>query len=152
MPGERILEIGPGTGYYTVTVAARLGPHGVIDVVDVRRRFLDHTVELARRRGLENVVPALADGALLPYPDGRFDAAYLVTVLGEIADQEAALRELRRVLKPGGRLVVGEIFVDPDFPSLRTLVLRAGAAGLALERHTGTSLGYFARFVVAPSS
>ena len=52
-------------------------------------------------------------------------------MLGEIPDPEAALGELRRVLKPAGRLVVGEIFIDPDFPRLAWLVRRARAAGVS---------------------
>ena len=144
--GERILELGPGTGYYTLPVAARLEPAGVLEILDIRQSFLDHTVEHARHRGLTNIVPSLGDGGALPYPDGYFDAAYLITVLGEIPDPEAALSELGRVLKPAGRLVVGEIFIDPDFPRLGWLVECARGAGLLLERRSGSSLGYFARF------
>jgi hypothetical protein len=52
-------------------------------------------------------------------------------------------------VKPDGRIVVGEIFIDPDFPRLGWLVGRALAAGLLLERRTGSPLGYFARFRAA---
>jgi ubiquinone/menaquinone biosynthesis C-methylase UbiE len=82
----------------------------------------------------------------MPYPDGRFDAAYLVAVLGEIPDQAAALGELARVLAPGGRLVVGELFGDPHWVSPARLRARAADAGLELVRRSGTPLGYFARF------
>jgi ubiquinone/menaquinone biosynthesis C-methylase UbiE len=145
-PGERMLEVGPGTGYYTVPVAARLQPEGILDILDVRQRFLDHTVERARRRGIVNVVATRGDGGLLPYQDRFFDAVYLVSVLGEIPNPEAGLREFRRVLKPTGRLVVGEIFIDPDFPRIGWLVQRARAAGLQLERRTGSPLAYCACF------
>ena len=144
--GERILEVGPGTGYYTLPVAARLEPAGALEILDVRQSFLDQTFRRARKRGLTNVVPKLGDGRSLPYPSSCFDAACLITVLGEIPDPEAALGEVRRVLKPAGRLVVGEILIDPDFTTLRWLVRHARAAGLVLERHTGTQVGYFARF------
>ena len=83
---------------------------------------------------------------LLPFPDRSFDAAYLVSVLGEIPDPAAALAELRRVLKPGGRLVIGEIFLDPDFPRFGWLVEQALARGLRLERRSGSTLAYFAEF------
>ena len=145
-PGERVLEVGPGSGFYSVPVAARLMPGGVLEIVDVRQGFLDHTVRRARKHGLANVEPTLSDGTSLPYPDGRFDAAYLVSVLGELPDPQAGLRELRRVLRPGGRLVVGEIFIDPDFPRLSWLTARARDAGFRLERRTGGGLAYFARF------
>ncbi len=82
----------------------------------------------------------------MPYPDGTFDAACMTVVLGEIPDQDAALRELHRVLKPGGRLVVGELFLDfhmVPFPALRG---RAEAAGFRFERRLGGPLDYYARF------
>ena len=72
-----------------------------------------------------------------------FDAAYLVTVLGEVPDQDAALRELRRVLKPKGRLVVGELFGDPHMVGEASLRRRATAAGLRFGRRVGPRLGYF---------
>ena len=71
-----------------------------------------------------------ATRSALPYDDDSFDAAYLVTVLGEIPDQDAALRELARVLQPGGRLVVGELFGDPHMVTSGKLRERAGARGL----------------------
>ena len=145
-PGERMLEVGPGTGYYTVAVAARLAPEGVLELLEVRQRYLDHTMARAAAAGLTNVVPNLGDGAALPYPDGAFDAAFLVTVLGEIPDPDAALSDLRRVLKPTGRLVVGEALIDPDFCTPRWLVVHAAAAGLRAEHRIGTPLGYFASF------
>ena len=144
--GERILEVGPGTGYYTLSVAARLGPDGVVEIVDVRQSFLDHTAARARRHALRNVVPTLVAGGTLPFPDRSFDAAYLVTVLGELPDPQAALCDLGRVLKPSGRLVVGEIAIDPDFHRRGRLVALVRTAGLRLERTTGGPLAYYARF------
>lgn len=82
----------------------------------------------------------------LPYTDDLFDGAFLVQALGEIPDQEAALRELHRVIKPGGRLVVGELFADPQWVPFRVLMPRARRVGFELERRVGGRLGYFARF------
>ena len=119
----------------------------VLDVLDVQQEMLDHTVRRAQEHSIENITPTRADARELPYPDDSFDGAYLVTVLGEIPDQDAALRELARVLKPGGRLVVGELFGDPHMVTLGALKQRAGAAGLAFERVVGPNpLGFFARF------
>ena len=146
VPGERVLEVGPGTGYYSLHVADWISPGGHLDIFDLQQQMLDHTMAAAARAGQSNLVPAHGDARRLPYPDASFDAAYLTAVLGEIPDQDAALRELARVLKPGGRLVVGELFGDPHWVSPKRLRRRAEAAGLAFVRRDGSPLGYFARF------
>jgi ubiquinone/menaquinone biosynthesis C-methylase UbiE len=144
--GERILEVGPGTGYYTLAVARRLGEEGRLDILDVQPEMLDHTARRASEGGLGNVVPAQSDARSLPYPDECFDAAFICMTLGEVPEPEAALRELGRVLRPGGRLVVGESYFDPHVVRLGALRGLAEAAGLTFERRTGGRLGYFGRF------
>jgi ubiquinone/menaquinone biosynthesis C-methylase UbiE len=144
--GERILEVGPGTGYYALEVAEWITPGGTLAIFDLQQEMLDHTMRGAAERALGNVEPTQGDARELPYPDASFDAAYLVTVLGEIPDQDAALRELRRVLKPGGRLVVGELMGDPHIVMFGRLREQAEAAGLRFDRRLGGVLGYFARF------
>lgn len=146
-PKERLLEIGPGTGYYTLPVAARL-EKGKVEVFDLQQEFLDLVAGRAGERGLTNVVGWQGDAQDLLFEDNRFDGAFLVTVLGEIPDQEAALRELARVVKPGGRVVFGEVAFDPHIVPLDSLKQRAHAAGLQFERREGTPLGYVARFAV----
>jgi ubiquinone/menaquinone biosynthesis C-methylase UbiE len=116
-----------------------------VDVFDIQQEMLDHTMERAAERGLTNLRPTRGDARALPYGDNSFDAAVLVTVLGEIPDQDAALRELERVLLPGGRLIVGELFGDPHMVTLDALRRRAEAAGLVFERHVGPKLAFFAR-------
>jgi ubiquinone/menaquinone biosynthesis C-methylase UbiE len=149
-PGERILEIGPGTGYYTLDVAEWVGPQGTVEIFDIQQEFLDHTMERARERGLENVVPTQGDATDLPYPDESVDAVLLTAVLGEIPDRAAALREIARVLRPGGRLVVGELFGDPHFTTFNSLQGQCGDAALRLEQRSGNWFAYFARFAAGP--
>jgi ubiquinone/menaquinone biosynthesis C-methylase UbiE len=143
-PGERVLEVGPGTGYYSLPLAEWLGADGRLDVYDLQQEMLDHTERRAREAGV-TVHPRHGDARQLPYDDETFDAALLVTVLGEIPDQVQALREVRRVLKPDGRLVVGELAGDPHVVFPKALERRASEAGLRLERRDGSALGYFAR-------
>jgi ubiquinone/menaquinone biosynthesis C-methylase UbiE len=145
-PGERVLEVGPGTGYYSLHLAQWLGADGTLDVFDLQQEMLDLTVLRAREQGLSNIIPTRGDAQALPYPDGAFDAAYLVATLGEIPDQEKGLRELRRVLKPHGRLVVGEVFTDPHRVPFGTLLARAEKVGMRFEGRLGGTLGYYARF------
>ncbi|MGN6187766.1 MAG: class I SAM-dependent methyltransferase [Conexibacter sp.] len=149
-PGQRILEVGPGTGYYALHVARWVAPDGRLDIFDLQQEMLDHTLLAAERQGVaEHLIAVQGDARSLPYEDDCFDAAYLVTVLGEIPDQEAALRELARVVRPGGRVVVGELFGDPHWVSPRKLRERAARAGLRFEHRLGSPLGYFARFAPA---
>jgi len=138
--GETVLEVGPGTGYYTLTVAPAVDR---LHIFDLQPEMLDHTMRRAGEAGVVNVEPRQGDARSLPYADGVFDAAYLVTVLGEIPDQEAAMRELRRVVRPGGRVVVGELFGDPHMVVEGALRRRAEAVGLRFERRVGPRLGYF---------
>ena len=141
-----MLEVGPGTGYYALHVAEWLEPGGTLDVLDLQQVMLDHVMRRGQECGIENIVPTRGDARILPYPEGSFDAAYLTVVLGEIPDQEQALQELHRVLKPGGRLVVGEVFLDFHMIPFGTLRERAEVAGLSFERWLGGPLGYFASF------
>ena len=147
--GERVLELGPGTGYYTLAVASALDG-GTLDIFDISQEFLDSVMGEARDRGIENIVATQGDARTLPYGDASFDAAFLVAVLGEIPDQDAGLRELARVLRPRGRLVVGEWAAsgDPHAVMFGTLRRRAENAGFALERRHGGRLAYFASFRV----
>src|SRR5262245_23264836 len=132
--GERILELGPGIGVHALSVAASLAPSGTLEVIDIQQPMLDHLARRAATAGVVNIVPKTGDGQTLPYPSASFDGAYLIDVLGEMRDPCAVLQELRRTLRPGGRLVIGEHFIDPDFVSLRSLKSRARDAGFTFER------------------
>ena len=140
-PGERMLEIGPGTGLQSLHVAGQLGAAGRLDIVDIQRPMLDH---VTRRDTSGVIVATQADARELPFGEGVFDAVYLVTALGEIPDPGAVLREVRRVVRPGGRLVVGEFF-DRHFVSLVRLLREANAADLELAAVIGPPFAYFAR-------
>jgi SAM-dependent methyltransferase len=144
--GERILEVGPGIGIHSIPVADSLAPEGSLDILDVQQEMLDDVMRRAERAGVGNITPCLGSAHRLPYPDGAFDGAYLIGVLGEIPDGPAALRELRRVLKPEGRLVIGEVFFDSDFVRLGALAKLAAAAGFVFERKAGGAQTYLARF------
>jgi ubiquinone/menaquinone biosynthesis C-methylase UbiE len=145
-PGQRVLEIGPGTGYYSLHAARWLEPGGTLEILDVQQEMLDHTMRRARSLGVSNIVPTQGDAQALPYPDDHFDSAYLVATLGEVPDKGRALRELRRVLKRDGRLVVGEVLLDPHRVSLDELGRLTDASGLDHERTLTGRFGYFAAF------
>ncbi|MGH2889408.1 MAG: methyltransferase domain-containing protein, partial [Solirubrobacteraceae bacterium] len=72
-PGERALEVGPGTGLFSLPVARALGPQGALEVTDVQQAMLDHTLAAAREEGIDNIAATCADAQRLPYPDDSFD-------------------------------------------------------------------------------
>ena len=142
-PGQTILEVGPGTGYYSLDVARWIAPTGRLHIYDLQQKMLDHTMRRAHQAGVANIEPRRGDARRLPYDDATFDAAYLVAVLGEIPDQDAALAELARVLRPGGTLVVGELMGDPHMVTARALRERGERAGLDFARRAGPPFAYF---------
>jgi ubiquinone/menaquinone biosynthesis C-methylase UbiE len=145
--GERLLEVGPGTGVYALPMAERVGPKGTVAGLDLQQKMLDNLDLRAARAGTTNLELRQGDATALPYEDASFDGAFLVTVLGEVPDRNAALRELRRVLRPGGRVVFGETALDPHLVTLGRLKREAQAAGLRYDRQLGVApLGFYARF------
>ena len=147
--GENLLEIGPGIGFHSLPAASALVPGGRLEVVDVQQEMLDDLLLRARKRKLANIYPKQGDDRELSYGDNTFDGIYLITVLGEIPDADAALRKMRRVVKPEGRLVIGEFFLDPDFVSFDELCKRTSQAGFTFERKSGPQCAYLARFIPA---
>lgn len=134
-----------GTGYYSCELAGWVGPEGTLELFDLQQKFLDHTMRAATDRGLANLIPTQGDATQLPYEDDSIDAVILTAVLGEIPDQAAALSEIHRVLKPTGRLIVGELFGDPHFTSRGSLRRLGTQVGLELAEVSGPPLGFFAR-------
>ena len=135
-PGERVLELGPGPGAFTVEVGRRVAPGGTLVAVDVQPKMIAAVDGKVQAAGLTNVETHVANAYDLPLEDESVNRTFLVTVLPEIPDRQKALAELRRVLKPGGVLSITEEFLDPDYPLARTTIRWAEEAGFELvERH-----------------
>jgi SAM-dependent methyltransferase len=105
--GERILDMGCGPGFYAAEILQEVGEEGSVVGVDTSAAMLG--VAANRVKGRPNADFRQADATGLPVADGEFDAALSVQVLEYVADATAALRELRRALRPGGRLVVWDV-------------------------------------------
>jgi arsenite methyltransferase len=106
-PGERILDAGCGPGFYVAELLDQVGTEGSVVGVDASPQML--AVAAHRCEGRPNVAFHEAGVSALPVEDESFDRAVCVQVLEYVADVPAALRELRRVLRPGGRLVVWDV-------------------------------------------
>jgi SAM-dependent methyltransferase len=131
---ERVLEIGPGAGYFSVELAGRLDS-GQLDLFDIQPQMLAKARRKLEDAGHHNVgYTAGQAGAALPFPAGTFDAAFLAEVIGEVPDKQACVRSLAVVLKPGGKLVFHEAFPDPDRLSVAELRALCEPAGFVLDR------------------
>lgn len=103
--GMVVADIGAGPGYFTLPLAERVGPRGRVYALDIEPRML----EALRSRGVPPNVEVLQSGeSTLPLPDQSVDLAFLAFVYHELGDRPAMLAEIRRILRPGGRLVVAD--------------------------------------------
>jgi SAM-dependent methyltransferase len=136
--GMRVLDAGCGPGRITIPLAAHVGPEGEVVALDVQESMLSRLADRMLERSIKNVrmiQAALGEGAL---ENEQFDRAIMVTVLGEVPDREAALREIHHALKPGGLLSITEILPDPHYQSRRTVRVIAERVGFNIEEvHTG---------------
>jgi demethylmenaquinone methyltransferase / 2-methoxy-6-polyprenyl-1,4-benzoquinol methylase len=118
-PGDAVLDVCCGTGDLAFELAGRVSPGGRVVGCDFSEAMLDLAREKAARRGLESVRFEWADALQLPYDDARFDAVTVGFGVRNFADRDQGLREMSRVLKPGGRLVILE-FTEPRRPPFST--------------------------------
>lgn len=145
-PGQRVLEIGPGPGRLLIPAAQRVLPRGEVVGLDIQPGMIDRLKAQAAQADVSNLTTILGDATQPHFPPASFDVVYLCTVLGEIPDREAALRQCYAALRPGGRLSITEIFPDPHYQS-RTAVQRlAEAAGFRLQEVQGPWYFFTANF------
>ena len=142
-PGMKVVEVGCGTGTFTVEMAKLVGPTGRVHAVDLQKAMIDKAHVRITEAGLNDRVRFEHRGAYrLPLQEASMDLAVLMAVLAEIPDRALALAEVHRVLKPEARLVVGEeIFLPAYLPpkSVRTLV---EAAGFRFGGHQGSPVSF----------
>jgi len=105
--GERVLDVAAGSGDLALDFARRAGPSGEVWITDINRAMLERGRDRLLDRGLP--LPAVqCDAEALPFPSDYFDCVSVAFGLRNMTDKEAALAEMRRVLKPAGRLLVLE--------------------------------------------
>ncbi len=134
--GETVLDLGSGAGIDVFLAARLVGPKGRAIGIDMTPEMLARARENAVKGGFENV--EFREGRLeaLPVPEGTVDALTSNCVINLVPDKEAVFREIHRVLKPGGRLVISDIVLGGRLPEAieKSLLAYVGCVSGALER------------------
>jgi ubiquinone/menaquinone biosynthesis C-methylase UbiE len=147
--GMSVLELGPGPGFFTVESAQRVYSSegvGKLYCLDIEPAMISRVKKKIFNKSPENVELMVGNGECLPYKNGSFDLAYMVTVLGEIPDKIRALQELYRVIRPDGVLSISEYLPDPDYPLRRTTIAWARRAGFEPFEEFGNFFAYVINF------
>jgi arsenite methyltransferase len=113
-PGENVLDIGSGPGFLACEMAAVVGDQGSVHGVDTSETMLAIAAHRERAPGSAPTEFRAGDALELPYPDASFDVAVSTQVYEYVEDMPAALAQVRRVLRPGGRLLI----LDTDWDSI----------------------------------
>lgn len=135
--GDRVLEVGPGTGYYSIEAARRVSQDGQLICLEIQREMALAVRKRLTAAGHSSACVVQGNVRAIPVRDGSVDHVFLVAVLGEIPNRREALAEIHRVLRRGGRLSVSEQLPDPDFVTPRTLRCELRAAGFVEQTTRG---------------
>lgn len=133
-PGSTVADVGAGSGYFTVLMAARVGPSGKVYANDIQPGMLELIQRKLRAGNIDNVALVLGDIDDPRLPRGELDLVLMVDVYHEFSAPQTMLRRLRDALKPGGRLVLVEYKKeDPTIPINPTHKMSVAEAKLEVE-------------------
>lgn len=144
-PGMHVLDAGCGPGRLAVPIAQAVGPEGSVLAIDIQPRMLSRAQAKARDASVSNVQFLLGSLGAGLLQHATFDRACLVTVLGEIPDKNAALKEIYSSLKPGGFLLINEVVGDPHYQSIGKVRELARHVGFHPATHHGNWMAYSIR-------
>jgi predicted methyltransferase len=138
--GSVVADIGAGGGWFTVRLARRVGPQGMVYAEDVQRQMIDAIARRVQREGLRNVRTVLGTDDDAKLPAEALDAAIMVDAYHEVQDRVGLLQSIGRALKPNGRLGIIDFRMDGGGPGPpleervepEQIVADARAAGLRL--------------------
>jgi ubiquinone/menaquinone biosynthesis C-methylase UbiE len=128
-PTDRVLEVGCGPGFFSPAIARRLTA-GHLTLLDAQSPMLKTAVQRLGKHGLTNFTTVSSRAESLPFASEVFDVVFMISVLGEVPDRAAAIKEAARVLCPGGHLSSTEAAGDPDRVKRTELDALAALAGL----------------------
>ena len=147
--GMRVLDLGCGSGAFTPSVARAVGEKGKVYALDIQAdmlKQLERKLSKPENRDIKNIKLIEGNAYELPFDDDSLDLVNMVTVLQEIPDRNRALKDVKRVLKPGGLFAVTELFPDPDYPWKSTTIKLGQSAGFVVDKVSGNLFNYTVRF------
>jgi SAM-dependent methyltransferase len=115
-PGDRIVDVGSGAGIDSLIAARMVAPDGEVIGIDMTPAMLVKARRAAEESGLQNVAFRMGYAERMPIEDGWADVIISNGVLNLMPDKQASLKEMARVLKPGGRIQIGDILVQKEVP------------------------------------
>ena len=150
--GESVLDVGCGTGVFLPGLAAAVGPEGRVVGLDHSAAFLEEARKRLTEASVSDRVELIeGDAHHLPFADGAFDAVHCERVLMHLEDPALAIREMYRVVRPGGRVVLAEVYaagarIDHPDPEAEKLISAALVSGIR-----NTSMGIALRGLLVES-
>ena len=154
-PGMTVLDLGCGSGAFTIPIAQAVGETGRVYALDTQPDMLSLVArKLARpeNKDIRNIELVRASAEHLPFANSSFDVVCATAVLYEIPHRCKALREMKRVLRPGGYLAISELFMDPDYHLKATTIKEGQQAGFVLEEASSGLWAYTVRFTKPEAS
>jgi len=144
-PGWAVLDLGCGNGALTPYL---IQTAGWVCALDVQKAMLSRLRQRMSPAALARTHSVVASACCLPFPAQSFDAVVMISVLPMLRDADLALREVRRVLRPSGLLIVGEDLLEPEYVHWPTIVRWAAQAGFSLRDQSANLLSYTLKFVL----
>ena len=142
---HRVLEIGPGPGYFSVPVSKVL-KKGSLVLLDIQQEMLDIAKKRLEKRKIENVDYLLCNGVEIDLEANSFDRVFMVAVIGEIENRNKYLKEIHRLLKDDGMLSISELAGDPDKLSTEELEQLVSSFGFKAIQCFGSEKNYTMNF------
>lgn len=115
--GSHVADIGAGGGWFTVRLARRVGPNGLVFAEDIQREMIDAITRRMQRDGLTNIRPILGTPRDPMLPEGELDAVLIVDSYHEMTDPVALLQASSRALRPKGRIGIVEFRTSGEGPA-----------------------------------
>lgn len=133
-PGERVADIGAGTGLYSLLFAEKVAPNGVVFAVDIAPRFLTLINQRADDLGVNNIVSVLSRPESITLPPGSVDAVFIADTYHYFDDPAIIMKTVYEALAAGGALyIVDYDLKDGETPSPEKRHVRFGKAGMKSE-------------------